>query len=79
VKYLQDDSTVLEVEMPKADRTLNDLDVSVGPHPARREWRTLRVNFNADVPDQRERVAEAIRALYSPTATMQGQPQKAGH
>ena len=66
--------------MTKAQGAHNDLTMSVGPHPARREWRTLRVNFNADVPDQRERIADAIRALYSrPTdQTVQGHRTETG-
>jgi hypothetical protein len=50
----------------RTERALSDLDVAVGPHPARRDWRVLRVNFNGNDAEQKARVGEAIRALYAP-------------
>jgi hypothetical protein len=61
--------------MPSTQRVRNDLDVSIGPHPAREDWRTLRVNCDARVPEQKARVAAAIRSLYT---TQPPQQEQAG-
>ena len=58
----------------KGDR--NDLEVSLGPHQARRDWRVLRVNYNADDPRQQTRVSEALKTLFSPL-TAEVKQQKA--
>ena len=42
-----------------------DVEVSIGPHPARRGWRVLRVSF-AQEPEHQSRIARALDALIAP-------------
>jgi hypothetical protein len=52
--------------MDKQAESLREIDLSVGPHSARRDWRVVRINFNGRSAEQKAAVARAIRALYEP-------------
>jgi hypothetical protein len=64
--------------MQKTERALGDLDVAVGPHPARPSWHVLRVSFNGESIEQKARIGEAIRALYAPRPEPIGTQVEAG-
>lgn len=40
-----------------------DIELTLGPHPARPDWRVLRISY-ANTPDHDARVVAAIGALY---------------
>ena len=42
-----------------------DIELSIGPHPARPHWRVMRVSYAAH-GDHEERVAAALDALFGP-------------
>jgi hypothetical protein len=42
------------------------IDIHIGPHRGRSTWRVLRVSYDTQQPEQRARVAEAIRCLVNP-------------
>lgn len=44
------------------------IEVAIGPHPARPDWRVLRVSYAA-TPEHDARVVAAIDALYRPGPT----------
>jgi hypothetical protein len=52
--------------MPQVHQAPRDIEVAVGPHSARPDWRVLRVNFDASQPDQQARISEALRSLFAP-------------
>jgi hypothetical protein len=52
--------------MAHTQQAPRDIEVAVGPHAARPDWRVLRVNFDASQPDQQERVSQAVRSLLAP-------------
>ena len=45
--------------------TRNDIEVALGPHPARPAWRVLRVSFGP-THDHEARIAAALAAIVDP-------------
>jgi hypothetical protein len=47
------------------DRKLppQDIEIAIGPHPARQDWSVLRVTYQRK-PEQEQRVSRAVSALF---------------
>ena len=55
----------------------SDIQVAIGPHPARPEWRVLRVSY-ATCPEHDARLLAALDAIFGPPQEPSAATQREG-